>query len=187
MDFYDLKGVLQELLKGLHISGASFVPSDHPLFHPGRAAALLLDSQEIGTFGELHPVLRERFNLPAQAVLLGEFDLDALLVHASPMFSVRSPSRYPAVIQDLAVIVDDPVPAERVYALIRQTGGDLLQRAVLFDVYRGEPIPSGRKSLAYALTFQAMDRTLSDADASKIRDKIVNRLRHEIGAELRGG
>ncbi|MGE5264907.1 MAG: phenylalanine--tRNA ligase subunit beta [Acidobacteriota bacterium] len=187
VDFYDLKGVLQELLEGLHISGAGFVASDNPLFHPGRAAALVLDSQEIGAFGELHPLLRERFDLPAQAILLGEFDLDALLAHVSPMFSVRSPSRYPAVIQDLAVVVEESVLDERVYTLIRQTGGDLLQRAVLFDVYRGEPIPPGRKSLAYALTFQAMDRTLSDADASKIRDKIVNRLRNEIGAELRGG
>ncbi|MCX7839403.1 MAG: hypothetical protein N2559_08105 [Anaerolineae bacterium] len=82
--------------------------------------------------------------------------------------------------------MDENVSADRVHALIVQTGGALLQRAVLFDVYRGDQIPSGKKSLAYTLTFQATDRTLSDEDASKVREKIVARLRREIGAELRG-
>ncbi|MBI4785667.1 MAG: phenylalanine--tRNA ligase subunit beta [Chloroflexi bacterium] len=186
MDFFDLKGVLEELLEGLHLSGASFVAAENALYHPGRAAALVLDSQEIGVFGELHPLLREKFDLPAQPVLLGEFDLDALLAPVSPLFATRALSRYPVVTQDLAIIVDENVDADRVYALIRQTGGELLQRAALFDLYRGEPIPAGKKSLAYTLTFQAMDRTLSEQDATKIRDKIVNRLRHELGAELRG-
>ena len=186
MDLFDLKGVVEELLEGLHLSGATFAASNDPLYHPGRAATLKFDTQEIGTFGELHPLLREKFDLPAQAVLLGEFDLDALLARVSPMFATRALSRYPVVTQDLAIVVDEAVPADSVYTLVRQTGGELLQRAVLFDLYRGEPIPAGKKSLAYALTFQAMDRTLSDDDATKIRDKIVNRLRHELKAELRG-
>ena len=186
MDLFDLKGVVEELLEGLHLSGATFAASNDPLYHPGRAATLKFDTQEIGTFGELHPLLREKFDLPAQAVLLGEFDLDALLARVPPMFATRALSRYPVVTQDLAIVVDEAVPADSVYTLVRQTGGELLQRAVLFDLYRGEPIPPGKKSLAYALTFQAMDRTLSDDDATKIRDRIVNRLRHEFKAELRG-
>jgi phenylalanyl-tRNA synthetase beta chain len=187
MDLYDLKGVVQALLSGLHIGGASYVPTEHPAFHPGRAALLKLDDQEIGIFGELHPVTRQKFDLPVQPVLVGEFDLDALLARVPPSYAVRPLSRYPGVVQDLALVVDEAIPAERVQELIQQTGGALLQRVVLFDMYRGEPIPEGKKSLAYALTFQSMDRTLSDADASKVRDKIVNRLRHELGAEVRGG
>ena len=93
---------------------------------------------------------------------------------------------YPSVAQDLALIVDENVPAERVLKLIVQTGGNLLTRAVLFDLYRGDQIPKGKKSLAYALTFQASDRTLSDADASKVREKIVARLKREIDAQVRG-
>ena len=124
MDFFDLKGVVEELLEGLHLSGATFVASNDPLYHPGRAATLKFDTQEIGTFGELHPLLREKFDLPAQAVLLGEFDLDALLARVSPMFATRALSRYPVVTQDLAIVVDEAVPADRVYVLIRQTGGD---------------------------------------------------------------
>lgn len=186
VDFFDLKGMLEALLGQLHITGATYVPANSMVFHPGRAAMLVLDGETIGAFGEVHPFLREKLDLPAQAVLMGEFDLDLMLARMTEAFSTRPLSRYPAVVQDLAVVVDEATPAEQVYNLVRQTGGELLQRAVLFDVYRGVPIPEGKKSLAYALTFQASDRTLSDADASKLRDKIVNRLRNTVGAELRG-
>jgi phenylalanyl-tRNA synthetase beta chain len=186
MNFYDFKGIVETLLGGLHVSGASFAASNHPLYHPGRAAALKIGEQEIGAFGELHPLLRERFDLPAQAVLVGEFDLDALLAHVPSGYSVAALARYPAVAQDLALIVDENVPADRVHTIIAQSGGALLQRATLFDVYRGDQIPRGKKSLAYSLLFQAKDRTLSDADATKAREKIVARLQKEIGAQVRG-
>jgi phenylalanyl-tRNA synthetase beta chain len=186
MDFYDLKGVIEALLSGLHLSNLAFVASDHPLYQPGRAAALTFDTQELGMFGELHPRLREKFDLPASPVLIGEFDLDALLAHVKPAHKVTALSRYPAVAQDLALIVDESIAAERVHALIVQTGGALLQRAVLFDVYHGDQIPTGKKSLAYALTFQADDRTLSDADATKAREKIIARLKRELDAQVRG-
>ncbi len=186
MDFFDLKGLIESLLSGLHLNNADFVPSDHPLYHPGRAAALKIDRQEVGVFGELHPLLGEKFDLPVQPVLIGEFDLDALLAQVDMSYMVVSPSRYPAVAQDLALIVDENIPADRVHALIAQTGGNLLARAVLFDVYHGDQIPHGKKSLAYSLSFQAPDRTLSDADATKVREKIAMRLKREIGAQVRG-
>jgi phenylalanyl-tRNA synthetase beta chain len=186
MDFFDLKGSTQALLDDLHVSEAKFVVSDHPSLHPRRAASLQIDGQEIGFLGEIHPLLLERFDLPSQAVLVSELDLDALLAHASAMYAVRAPTRYPGVVQDLALVVDESIAAERIHALIQETGGALLQRAVLFDIYRGEQIARGKKSLAYQLTFQAVDRTLSDADASKVREKIVARLQKEVGAEVRG-
>src|SRR5581483_1280749 len=102
-------------------------------------------------------------------------------------FIVEPISRYPVVVQDIALTVDSAVPAAEVEHLIRQTGGALLADARLFDVYRGEPLPPGKKSLAYTLTFQALDRVLSDGEAAKLRDKIVNRLKREVGAELRSG
>lgn len=186
MDFYDLKGVVESLLAGLHVTNASFVPSSNPMFHPGRAAALKLGDGVIGELGELHPLVGEKFDLPAQTVLVAEFDLDALWTRVPSTYKTAPLSRYPVVTQDLALVVDENVPADRVSALIVQTGGALLQRAVLFDVYRGDQIPPGKKSLAYALTFQASDRTLSDADASQVREKIVARLKREIGAIVRG-
>jgi phenylalanyl-tRNA synthetase beta chain len=89
-------------------------------------------------------------------------------------------------LEDIALIVDESIPAATVEGLIRQTGGNMLTEARLFDVYRDEKIGAGKKSLAYALTYQAPDRTLTDKEAAKIRNKIVKRLAHEIGAELRG-
>jgi phenylalanyl-tRNA synthetase beta chain len=136
----------------------------------------------------LHPLVRdaERFDL-APVVMVGEFDVDALFAQVTTDYKVQALSRYPSVAQDLALIVDENIPAERVQALITQTGGNLLSSAALFDVYRGDQIPSGKKSLAYALTFQASDRTLVDADASKVREKIIARLKREIDAQVRGG
>ncbi|MBI5030553.1 MAG: phenylalanine--tRNA ligase subunit beta [Chloroflexi bacterium] len=187
VDFYDLKGVVESLVSGLHLANASFTPSDNPMFHPGRGAVLKIGDTEVGVFGELHPLVRERFDLPAQIITVGEFDVDALFAQSTTNYKVQALSRYPSIAQDLALIVDENVSAERVQSLIVQTGGNLLARAVLFDVYRGDQIPKGKKSLAYALTFQAADRTLSDADASKVREKIIARLKREIDAELRGG
>lgn len=186
MDFYDLKGVIEAILGGLHLDG-KFIASDHPALHPRRAAELKLGDAVVGVLGELHPLLLEKFDLPAQAVLIAELDLDALLANVSALYKTQALSKYPAVVQDVALIVDENIAAERVHALIQDTGGALLQRAVLFDVYRGDQIPRGKKSLAYQLTFQANDRTLSEADATKARERIVARLRNEIGAEVRGG
>jgi len=186
MDFYDLKGVIEAILGGLHLD-AKFIASDHPALHPRRAAELKLGDAVIGALGELHPLLLEKFDLPAQPVLIAEIDLDALLANVSTLYKTTALSKYPAVAQDVALIIDENITAERVHTLIRDTGGALLQRAVLFDVYRGDQIPRGKKSLAYQLTFQASDRTLSEADATKARERIVARLRNEVGAEVRGG
>ncbi len=188
MDFYDFKGIVEALVAGLHLTDATYTPSNNPMFHPGRAAKLQLGDSVIGEFGELHPLVHDatRFDLPAQPVLVGEFDLDALLARVTSMYLVKALSRYPVVVQDLALVVDEAVPAERVQALIEQTGGNVLARATLFDVYRGDQIAPGKKSLAYSLTFQAADHTLSDNEVTKVREKIIARLKREIGAEVRG-
>lgn len=186
-DFFDLKGVIEEFARGLHLRTASYAASRNSMLHPGRAAVMRVGEMEAGVFGELHPVVRERFGLPAQAILVGEFDLESIFAHTDRTFRVKPISRYPALVQDIAVIVDETVPEVNVLRLIRETGGALLAQTWLFDVYHGDPLPPGRKSLAYRLTFQAPDRGLTDLDAAKIRERIVQRLKRELGAELRGG
>ena len=114
-----------------------------------------------------------------------ELDLEALLAHVPQAWYVEPISPYPAVLQDLAVVVDEAVPAATVQRAIAKAGGFLLKEVQLFDVYRGEPIPTGRKSLAYALTFQAPDKTLRDAIVAKQVKRIVASLKKELGAELR--
>ena len=102
-----------------------------------------------------------------------------------PCYEVSSVPEFPPVLEDLALVVDEDLPAERVADLIRQTGGKVVSSVRLFDVYRGEKIGSGKKSLAYSLTYQATDKTLSDKDVAGIRTHILRRLEHELGALLR--
>jgi len=185
LGFYDLKGVVEALLDGLGIAGV-FEPESHPAFWPGRCARVTVGEEIIGVMGELHPRLRERFDLPAQPVCVLEFDLDALLAGWGVPRTMTPLSVHPPVYEDLAVIVDDGVAAVQVRDLVMAAGAPLVRSAVLFDVYRGEQIGAGKKSLAYRLTYQADDRTLTDQETARVRDKIVRRLERELGATLRG-
>ncbi|NOZ72889.1 MAG: hypothetical protein GXP38_13425 [Chloroflexi bacterium] len=137
--------------------------------------------------GELHPLVREAFDLPQQPVLVADLALDPLLPLIQRAIHVRPFSEYPPVKEDIALIVDENIPAGVVEELIRQTGGALLTDVQLFDVYRGKGIPAGKKSLAYSLTFQSPSKTLTDKNTAKLRRKIVARLQRELGAELREG
>jgi phenylalanyl-tRNA synthetase beta chain len=136
--------------------------------------------------GELHPLVREAFDLPAQPICALEFDLDGLLSDWGVPRAMSAISAHPPVYEDLAILVDEDVPAVRVRDLIAQTGASLVRSVVLFDVYRGEQAGRGRKSLAYRLTYQADDRTLTDREVGSLRTRIVRRLERELGATLRG-
>ncbi len=186
MDFYDLKGVVEELLEALKIDDVSYRTSTHSSCYPGRAADLYVGKTLIGTMGQLHPLVAEAYELPDLPVLIAELELDLLIEVAGDGHHTRSISPYPAVYQDIALVVDEAVPAAEIAATIRQAGGDLLAGLRLFDVYRGEQLGEGRKSLAYSLTFQSMTKTLRDKDADKTRNKIVKSLEKKHGAVLRG-
>jgi phenylalanyl-tRNA synthetase beta chain len=188
IDFYDLKGVLEALLASWHIDDAVYEPTDHPAFYPGRVAEIRIGAGiGIGVAGQVHPLVAERFEMAdGVPMLAAELDLDALLESIPAGFTVKAVAQYPAVYQDMAVVVDQELPAARVEQLIRETGGGLLVDIQLFDLYRGEQLPAGKKSLAYALAFQADDRTLTDAEVNHLREKIVRRLGREIDAHLRG-
>jgi phenylalanyl-tRNA synthetase beta chain len=140
---------------------------------------------EIGFLGEIHPAVREAVGLPARRVAAAEIDLEALLAQVDMTWLVEPISPYPAVLQDLAVVVDDQVPAAVVRDLIVEAGGFLLKEVTLFDVYQGDPVPQGKRSLAFALAFQAPDKTLRDAVVARQIQRIVARLEQEVGAELR--
>ncbi len=185
MDFYDLKGLVEGLTGGLHLPDAGYEPTEHPSFHPGRTALLRIHGTEIGVLGELHPKVRAAYDLPDQPVLAADFDLEALLEAAPDRWQAREISRFPAVREDLAVLVDDSVPAAAVEDEIRKAGGARLAQIQLFDLYRGEQVGRGKKSLAYRLAFQSDEGTLTDKDAGKIRGKILKRLEKALGAVLR--
>ncbi len=185
MDFYDMKGRIEILLAGLRYGVVSYAPIDSVKYlHPGKAAEVKVDGRSVGFFGELHPLVKARYDLGVAQVLAAEFDLDALRA-ASPTYGILPVPEFPPVLEDIAVIVDDSLPAARVEALIRETGGKILTHVRLFDVFRGEQIGLGKKSLAYSLTYQPQDKTMTDAEAAAIRNKIVKRLEQELGAKLR--
>ena len=197
LGFYDLKGVVEALLAGLGLSGTFERPvRGEPrsaaewriidAFHPGRCAQVSVNGTFLGIMGELHPLVREAFDLPQQPVAALEFDMEALLGLWGAPRRMTPISLHPPVYEDLSVVVDEETPAVRVRDLIAQTGAPLLRSVVLFDVYRGEQIGPGKKSLAYRLTYQADDRTLTDQDVARVREKIVRRLEREIGATIRG-
>ncbi len=207
MGFYDIKGVVEVLVERLGLSGrVSYAPlTDDERFHPGRSAALLLETGEdtsppeggagkkgrvviisrlVGVLGELHPAARERLEIGLPRAAVAEIDLDALFAasgqsHFSPI------SRFPAIVQDLSITVPLEVPAAQVAALIRRGAGDLLESLTLFDVYSGPQVGEGKRSLTYHLAFRAADRTLTDEALVKLRKKIIGGLEREVGAAIR--
>ncbi|PKN91985.1 MAG: phenylalanine--tRNA ligase subunit beta [Chloroflexi bacterium HGW-Chloroflexi-6] len=191
LDFYDLKGVIEALMDALHLD-VSYVPAEHPSFHPGKCAAVVLGAStpstspktSLGVFGELHPQVQENFDF-VSPVLAADFDLDAMLAAVPAGYPIRPVSEFPPVLEDIAVIVDEALPADKVEALIRQTGGKMLESVHLFDVFRSEQIGEGKKSLAYAMTYRSSEGTLTDKDATGIRTRIIKRLENELGAKLR--
>lgn len=187
MDFYDLKGVVETLCERTGLA-VTYAAAQHPSFRPGRTARVLLGAKQLGVFGELHPLVAEAYDIrldKGQAVLAADLDLQAILAAAQDVRAFQPLSAYPAVREDLALVVDRSLSAADVATAVRAAGGFLLQDVELFDLYEGEQIPPGKKSLAYHLTFQAPNKTLTDKDVSKLRGRILAQLERQLGAELR--
>ena len=185
MDFYDIKGLVETLCSHLGVEQTGYAPVEHPTFQPGRVAALTLNGQQIGVLGEVHPSVRASFDLPDQRICLAEIELNKLLAAAQPIERFIEISRMPPLKLDLAVVVDEDVAANEVQAVIHEVGGRLLVDVILFDVYRSDQLGAGKKSLAYSLTFQSPDVTLTSEQATKQRDRIVEQLTRRLGAEIR--
>jgi phenylalanyl-tRNA synthetase beta chain len=190
LDFFDLKGVIEAVAADLHLPEVMYrKPADPqrvPYLHPGLSAEVVVRGQAVGAFGRLHPRYALERGFGNRVVLAGELDLAAILAAVPERYAYEPVPRFEAVLQDVALIVDEDVPAERVAAEVRSAGGELLRDLRLFDVYRGDTIPAGKKSLAYALTYRADDRVLTDKDVSKVHKKIEDRLRHVLKAVIRG-
>ncbi|MHB1422729.1 MAG: phenylalanine--tRNA ligase subunit beta [Gemmataceae bacterium] len=186
LDFFDAKGIIEALVEDLHLKDIVYRQIQAALLHPRRAAALVVADKVIGHFGELHPRAAVVYGLDSFApALIAELDVEALRGALPARHLYRPVPRFPAALRDLAVIVEESLPAERVIGEIRAGGGELLRDARLFDLYRGESIPAGHKSLAYALTYQADDRTLTENEVKKAHDKIMGRLKHVLKARIR--
>ncbi|MFM7719229.1 MAG: phenylalanine--tRNA ligase subunit beta [Actinomycetota bacterium] len=183
-DALDAKGAVEALLRDL---GADWTPgpaADAP-FHPARSATVRIDGATVGAFGELHPRIAARFNLPGR-VAVAELELAPLAAEGAATVVHELP-RFPPVRRDLAFVVDRSVAAGAVERVIRAAGAPLVDSIVLFDRFEGPPLPSGKASLAYAVDFRAPDRTLTDAEAEEAVGRIRGRVAADLGGELRGG
>lgn len=187
LDFYDLKGVVEELLDRLNLRGAHFIQvTDQQPFHPGRTTAVYSKDVRLGVMGELHPAVARNFEVRAP-VCLAEFDLEQLLNVAGEEFLRIEPlPRFPAVRRDLALVVPERVPVAELFETIRHAGGPLLGHVDLFDLFRGEDLPPGHKSCGVGLIFRSQDHTLTDVEVAQVEACIVQQLQRQAGARLRG-
>ncbi|HEY8809540.1 MAG TPA: phenylalanine--tRNA ligase subunit beta [Solirubrobacterales bacterium] len=181
-DFFALKGVLEGLAARLGVALA-FEPTSEPFLHPSRSARVLVDGAEVGWIGELHPLVCRQWDLDSAVGF--EVTLSMLIDAASAgEETFEDVTAFPAVLQDLAVVVPDDVPAAQVRGAVLAGGGELLRVAEVFDLYAGEQLGEGRKSLALRLEFRAEDRTLNDEEVAARRESIAAEL-SEIGGSLR--
>ncbi|MDU4962246.1 MAG: phenylalanine--tRNA ligase subunit beta [Sporomusaceae bacterium] len=183
VDFFDAKGAVEQLLFSLGIA-CGVAGGEHYAMHPGKTAIFSCNGQVVATVGELHPQVLEAYGFNRKLYVL-ELDMEAVAANASLIGSYRSLPRFPAISRDLAVVLDAGIGAERVETEILASGGPLLQEVRLFDVYTGEQVPAGMRSLAFTLTFRAADRTLTDEEVEGYNKTIVDRLASELSAKLR--
>jgi phenylalanyl-tRNA synthetase beta chain len=190
LDFFDLKGIVEELMAYCGIAHYVVEPAGHPVLHPGRAARLRLadgrgrPATELAVLGEVHPEVAARFDLRERALLL-ELDVDALAAVATTDRTYQDVPRYPAVKRDLAVVVARSTPAADVLRAVRQGGGKLLRTVRVFDVYTGEQIGADQKSLALSLVFQDPRQTLTERQIDGVVGQIQRRLQDTLGATFR--
>lgn len=186
-DFFDLKGVLEALYEQLKVS-VRFEPIEHPTYRRGRTAAMWAGATHLGWMGELHPAVVENLGFRGGRdwrVLAAEIELTSLIELVPAFHAYRPLSAYPAVHEDLALVVDATLPAAQVAAVLAEAGGETLRQIELFDIYTGDQVPPGKKSLAYHLTFQSFDQTLSDKDTERLRRRLLKQAEASLGAILR--
>jgi phenylalanyl-tRNA synthetase beta chain len=180
-DFFEAKGVVESLFTKLDIEASFEESSDHSL-HPTKQAAVVVGDSRIGVVGELHPEVLEKFEI-TESVYLFEIDLIALVPFVTGYRMFQPIPRFPAVVRDMALVVDVTITHQKIKDIIKSF--TLVEKIVLFDVYSGEQVPLGKKSLAYRVTFQSLKHTLTDNEVDKVQQQILNRLTKELGATLR--
>lgn len=185
VDFFDLKGTIEDLFSLLGAPGPVFKPSREPFLAPGRSASISIGGECVGYAGQVRQDVAEGFGLEPESYVC-EINAAALVESVPPISPYAPFGRFPNVKVDIAAVVDEGVEAMAVEGIIRKIGGEMLRAIRLFDVYRGPQVPEGKKSLAYALEFGSAEETLTDERAHARMDGIIGALEKELGASIRG-
>ena len=184
-DFFSVKGVIEGILNNFCFGkDVKYVKTNEKLMHPTRSADIIADGESIGFFGQLHPVIAEKFSID-KPLYVAELNYDVLSKHFAEKIIFKPISKFPSVERDLAVIINDNITCAEVVDIIKQAGGEFLESVKLFDVYKGEQIASDKKSLAFNLVFVSLDRTLNVEEIDNIVKNILAELRNKVNAELR--
>ena len=184
-DFYDIKGIVEELLNILKIKDYKFVPEkNNNTFHPGRTAKLLIGGEYVGLIGEIHPEVSEEFETP-ERTYVGIIDIEPLINKTIMEVEYKQLPKHPVVTRDIAILVNNEALAGDIEQLIKESSGKIFESIKLFDVYKGKQVPEGFKSMAYSIAFRADDRTLTDDEVNKSMGKIIAALEKNFNAKLR--
>ncbi|MBR6756721.1 MAG: phenylalanine--tRNA ligase subunit beta [Peptococcaceae bacterium] len=183
-DFFYLKGIIEELMAELKLTNVEYRPcKDNSIYHPGRSAYLYINGQMAGVFGELHPAIAANYGINGHCYI-AEIDVETIIAQGIRVVQVELLPKFPAATRDMAVVVEENVLAGDLERVIAENKGELLKSWKIFDVYQGDQIAKGYKSIAFALTFQA-DRTLTDEEVSAAYDKVLKALEAQYQAQLR--
>ena len=184
--FYDAKGAVEALLTELRVDGVAWRAAESPPFlHPGKAAVLRRGPDALGYVGGLHPGVASLAELGADTWVF-ELDFKKLESYASRRISFQPLPKYPTVVRDLAIVADETFEAQAVLDTIAQSSDLPVESVRVFDLYRGAPLPAGKKSLAYSISYRASERTLTDDEVNRLHQRLVERVTRQLGVELRG-
>ncbi len=185
VDFYDVKGAVEELFDKLSIKNYEFITaSPEPIAHPGKSAEILINTKSSGKLYSVHPDVLDNFEIPCECFVC-EIELDKVLSASSDNKRYKSVSKVPAVTRDIAMLLDKDICVSEIEKIIKKCSSSLLDSIELFDVYTGSQIPEGKKSVAYSVSLRGENKTLSDSEVNTVFDKILSNLSKELGAELR--
>ena len=185
VDFYDIKGCVEDLLDGLQIKEAMFSKADDiPYLHPGKASKVILDHEVLGVLGEVHPQVLGHYEVH-ETVYLFEMDFSKMVKWAGEGRRFQPLPKFQAVYRDLSIVVDKALEAERVVEAIRAFRQPFVEEVALFDIYQGPPIPEGKKGVSYRIRYQTNDRTLTDEEVNRYHEKLLSRLREVFQLDLR--
>lgn len=184
-DFFTLKGMVETVFEKIGFAGYEIEPeNNNTTFHPGRCAKIVYNNKNIGTLGELHPDVIENYNL-GQRVYVAEIDIDSVFANSDETALYKPLPKYPSTSRDIALVVKDNIYVKQIDDIISANGRGLIEDFKLFDVYTGDQIEKGYKSIAYSITYRSKDRTLTDEDVAKVHDKILSELSEKLDANLR--
>ncbi|HGJ65709.1 TPA: phenylalanine--tRNA ligase subunit beta, partial [bacterium] len=183
VDFFDIKGIVEAMLEGVGITDYKLKATSESPFQQGRSAEIILNDKIIGIFGEIRREVLNNYEID-QPVYMFEMNFDDLMANST--FNTFEPlPTLPSVYRDMAVVLDYDIPSSQVEELIKLTGGDLVRKLSLFDVYKGKQIPDNKKSLAYSIEYYSPEQTLTDEYVDGVQQKIISALSEKFGAELR--